>query len=118
MRMEEARQKKLKTHEPPVLISTTIDAKIEALRKPFNKLKGKRKPKPPPTPKANSTVTDTGPENPVEEETGNAEENLSASVEIPLQPGLGNLEEGAGEVNKPIKVSHAVLCQSSLMQKS
>lgn len=59
---EEAKQGKLRPDQDPVLNSANVDAKLEDIRKAFNKLNNKKKPKPPPPPPsaANDTVNATG----------------------------------------------------------
>lgn len=59
---EEKKQGKLRTDQDPVLKSADVDAKLEDVRKLFNKLKNKKKPKPPPPPPsaANDTSNATG----------------------------------------------------------
>ena len=57
LKTESQRQQKLKPHEEPSLLSALVDARLELLRKPFNRLKAKKKPKPPPAPKAPANET-------------------------------------------------------------
>ena len=59
---EVTKQGKLKPDQDPVLKSADVDAKLEDIRKVFNKLKNKKKPKPPPPPPsaANDTSNTTG----------------------------------------------------------
>lgn len=94
LKQEEAKQSKLKQHENPTMLSTAIDAKIETLRAPFNKLKDRKKPKPPPAPKANSTSEGSqegsGPKSdPVEDEVP-LEENPPWEADADL---AGNISE-------------------------
>lgn len=58
LREEHAKQKGLESHNDPVLLSASIEARIEDLRKPFNRLKNKKKPKPPPSPKVGNSTAD------------------------------------------------------------
>ena len=62
LREEERKQKNLKPYDNPSLLSSTIDERIETLRKPFTRLKNKKKPKPPPAPKADGKANETMPE--------------------------------------------------------
>lgn len=48
---ESKQQQGRRAHEEPTLLSTSVDWRVEALRKPFNRLKARKKPKPPPSPK-------------------------------------------------------------------
>ena len=59
---EVAKQGKLRPEQDPVLKSADVDAKLDDVRKLFNKLKNKKKPKPPPPPPttANDTTNATG----------------------------------------------------------
>ena len=59
---EVAKQGKLPPEQDPVLKSADVDAKLDDVRKLFNKLKNKKKPKPPPPPPAaaNDTANATG----------------------------------------------------------
>ena len=59
---EVAKQGKLRPEQDPVLTSADVDAKLNDIRKLFNKLKNKKKPKPPPPPPAaaNDTANATG----------------------------------------------------------
>ena len=59
---EVAKQGKLRPEQDPVLKSADVDAKLDDVRKLFNKLKNKKKPKPPPPPPAaaNDTANATG----------------------------------------------------------
>jgi len=59
---EVTKQGKLRPDQDPVLKSADVDAKLEDIRKAFNKLKNKKKPKPPPPPPsaANDTANATG----------------------------------------------------------
>ena len=52
---EVKKQGKLKPDQDPVLKSADVDAKLEDIRKLFNKLKNKKKPKPPPPPPSAAT---------------------------------------------------------------
>ena len=59
---EVAKQGKLGPEQDPVLKSADVDARLDDIRKLFNKLKNKKKPKPPPPPPAaaNDTANATG----------------------------------------------------------
>ena len=57
LKTESQQQQDLKPHEEPSLLSAIVDARLELLRKPFNRLKAKKKPKPPPAPKAPANET-------------------------------------------------------------
>ena len=59
---ELAKQGKLRPDQDPVLKAADVDAKLEDIRKVFNKLKIKKRPKPPPPPPsaANDTTNATG----------------------------------------------------------
>ena len=59
---ESAQQSKLASHQKPVLLSTSIDSRLETLRKPFNTLKNRKKPKPPPAPKKPQNATNVAEE--------------------------------------------------------
>ena len=63
-------QGKLSADQVASVTSQEVKAQVEALRKPFNKLKNRKKPPPPPAPAANATAANTtaeagelGPEN-------------------------------------------------------
>ncbi|CAL5229767.1 g13152 [Coccomyxa viridis] len=86
---EVTKQGKLKPDQDPVLKSADVDAKLEDIRKVFNKLKNKKKPKPPPPPPsaANDTSNTTEPEETIEAEY----------VEVSIEEEI-RIEEGSGEM--------------------
>ena len=59
---ETAKQSKLASHQKPALLSTSIESRLETLRKPFNTLKNRKKPKPPPAPKKPQNATNVAEE--------------------------------------------------------
>ena len=93
MREEEANQKKLSAHESPSLISTTVEAKIEALRKPFNRLKDKKKPKPPAKPKPSSSTANETAADSSEDKAGPVERDLPLDEEGPWEEEIGREDQ-------------------------
>jgi len=106
LKKDEARQKKRKPHEDPLLLSAEVNARIEALRKPFNRLKSRKKPKPPPAPKpGNATSTNSTEE--VDDLAGAGKGGGEQEVEVEAPEGgpfdnAGIDDEPGNEGGRPI----------------
>lgn len=81
---ETQKQAKQKAHESPLLVSSSVNARVDIVRQSFNKLKSKKKPRPPPPP-PKSTKNETAeegepPHQPPPEEVPEADGRVSCKI--------------------------------------